>query len=240
MGKIAPIFVCFDAFNQSCQNDKAKQNTIKAVPPEVAIRASFPKVNNGTILKALAELSEVKFDHDDITYMNSLGVKLSFTSGKEVVDYLSQKETNIKFDKISPKSIYAQYSHQDNLIIINKDYKNTENKTDILAISEAILHEAGHAKDNDYNNSVQEEVDNLALIVLAHKYYSKKYPGIFNLSKSLIVTDGVNVYADLFYDKDPEKTALLKRLNQKYGYLPAYDVLHPLSPISQKIKENQV
>lgn len=240
MSKIAPIFVCYNTFNQSGQSIITKQNTIKAIPPEVAIKTSFPKVSNETILKALLELSEVKFDHDDISYMNSLGVKLSFSSGKEVIDYLSQKETKIKFEKITPKSIYAQYSNQDNLIIINKDYKNTENLTDILAISEAILHEAGHAKDNDENNSVQEEIDNLALIVLAHKYYSKKYPGIFKLSESLIVTDGVNVYADLFYDKDPEKLALLKRLKQKYGYLPAYDVLHPLSPISKKIKENQI
>lgn len=239
MSKIAPIFSCFDFITSPINNVKAKQNTLKTVNQEMAIRSRLPKVHDKIILSALVELSDVKFDFDDVNYVNSLGAKLAFASGQEVIDFLSQKETKIKFDKISLKGVFAQYNYLDNIIIINENYKHTEDKADVLAISEAILHEAGHARDNDYNNSVQEEINNLALNVLAHKYYSKKYPHIFDSSKSLLVTDGVNAYANMFFDKDPDKKALINRLKQKYGYLPSHDVLHPLGPISEKIKEGK-
>lgn len=237
MSKVAPIFSCFNFIAMPTQNIESNQPASKTQGLKLPIHSIFPKIHDKVILNALTELSDVKFDFNDICYMNSLGAKLSFASGQEAVNFLSQKNTKIIFDKIPIKGVFAQYNYLDNIVIINENYKRTKNKADILAISEAILHEAGHAKDNDYNNSVQEEINNLAIIVLAHKYYSKKYPNIFNSSKSLLVTDGVNAYADLFFDNDPEKKALINRLKKKYGYLPSHDVLHPLGPISKKLKE---
>lgn len=239
MSKIAPIFNCFDVFTPKVQNVKAKKNSTKTIAPEMVMHSRFPKVKDKVILASLVELSNVKFYYDDVNYLNSLGAKLSFSSGHDVVDFLSEKKVNIKFDKTSVKGVFAQYNYIENAIIVNDDYKNTKNKADILAISEAILHEAGHAKDNDYNNSVQEEINNLALNVLAHKYYSNTYPDIFDSSESSIVKDGVNAYASLFYDKDPEKKALIERLKQKYGYLPSYDVLHPVSALAQKVNSDK-
>ena len=59
---------------------------------------------------------------------------------------------------------------------------------------------------------------------------------MFKTSDSLIVQDGVSVYERLFFDSDPEKKALIRRLQIKYGYLPAGDVKHPPSKLALKAK----
>ena len=236
MTKISPIFSCFDYKNTA--TDKTRRiSQDQTLAYRQYVKSIFPEIHNAVIISALEELSQVEFDIYDISYINSLGAKLAFSSGRNVVEYLKTNNTKIIFEKIPIKGVYGQYNYKDNAIIINHDYKNSNKKADILAVAEAIIHEAGHSKDKDFNNSVQEEIDNLALNVLTHKYFSKKYPGIYNSSDSPIVKDGVNVYANLFFDNDPDKNALVARLRQKYGYLPSGDVRHPFSVISLKVKE---
>lgn len=238
MSKISPIFNSF--------------NSVAGLPRQIVGRQKHPNViaqnnnsptinpwqNEKTIHTALNELEQVQFDVNDVNYLKNMGVQIKFNSGKEAVDFIYKKNIKIKFHNISSNSIFAQYDHKNNAILINENYKSTTNQAEILAISEAILHECGHSIDEDYNNSIQEEINNLALNTLAHKFYSKKYPQIFKTSNSLIVQDGVNVYADLFFDKDPAKQALVNRLKLKYGFLPSHDRKHQLTDISRRVKEN--
>ena len=72
---------------------------------------------------------------------------------------------------------------------------------------------------------------------VAHRAYVKKYGDIFNGSDALIVKDGVSIYANLFFDPDPEKKELIKRIHTKYSDLNAGDMLHFPSKMAYKIKE---
>ncbi len=235
MSRIPPIFSCFEQNSLPAIKVRGSQQPHKLTSEE-AMHELFPKIHDKTILKALVELSKVEFESDDIAYINSLGAKLSFKSGKEVINYLSANGTKIKFDKTAVKGVFAQYNNKDNVIILSNKYSGSQDPAVIFAIAEAILHESGHTKDKDSYNSVQEEIDNLALNVLAHKYFLKNYPDAFKSSTSPIVKDGVNIYADMFYSEDPEKKALVERLKQKYGHLPPGDVVHPASVLGLKVK----
>ncbi|MBQ7450760.1 hypothetical protein IJS77_05020, partial [bacterium] len=143
------------------------------------------------------------------------------------------------FNDTGADGIHAQYSYKENKIMLNKKYKNTSDTADVLALAEAILHESAHAKDNDAAGSIQEELNNLGLGVLAHRFFEKKYPSVFNYANTLIVKDGVNIYAKIFFDNDPDKKALKERVRQKYGILPAGDKIHPASKLALSIKNGE-
>ena len=119
-------------------------------------------------------------------------------------------------------------------------YKDTNDFPVILAISEAILHEVGHAKDNDDTSSVQEELQCLALNVLAHKFHKQQYPDIFENKKEKIISDGVELYTNLYFDSDPHKTALIKRVQEKYGFLDAGDEMHQPSNLAILVKSASI
>lgn len=112
----------------------------------------------------------------------------------------------------------------------------------ILAISEAMFHEAGHSKDKDGLSSIQEEIDCLALNTLAFRYHSLKYAKVFEKAKdSAIINDGVALYAKLYFDKDPNKQALVNRIIEKYGDLDFTSPNHAIpnnSILMSGIKKN--
>lgn len=205
------------------------------VPPLSSI---FPRVKDKNILEAINHLNHLEFDKNDVEHVQSLGVVLPFFNGKDALGLIKKSRIDVKFAPLASNSVHAQYDYDDNCIKINQIYKETRNPAEIFAIAEAILHEAGHAKDYDSASSLQEEIDCLALNALSHRVYSKQFPDLFKSSDSLIIKDGVCVYGDLFFDDDPLKMALIKRLRLKYGHLPAGDLTHPPSNIALKIKES--
>lgn len=195
----------------------------------------FPWLKNMSIEFALNSLKNVTFSQNDVDYVNAMGLYLPFLSGQEAIKFMKESNVRIGYTKMNDASIHAQYDFDKNFIGINDKYKNTNDFPVILAISEAIFHEAGHAKDNDGKSSVQEELECLSLNVLAHKYHKALYPDIFKNKKEHIIADGVELYTQLFFDKDPQKKALIKRVQDKYGFLPAGDEKHPPSQLAISI-----
>ncbi len=191
-------------------------------------------LNDSTIFQSVNYLNDVTFDTEDIKQVQSKGAVLPFLNGKDAVNFIKNSNIRIKFDTLPSPHVHAQYDFENNFIKINEIYKNTQDPAEILAIAGAILHEAGHAKDNDGHSSIQEEIDCLAMNALSHRFFVKKYPDIFSTADSLIVKDGVCVYADLFFNEDTEKLA--NRVKEKYGFLPVGDFKHSPSGLALKVK----
>lgn len=211
-------------------------STSNQIKPAVNSPSVPEWIKDETIFKAVNELKDLEFSSADIAYVQSLGALPPFKSGKDAVDFINNSNTRIKFEALPSPNVHAQYDYENNFIKINEIYKNTQNPAEILAISEAILHEAGHSYDHDEDNSVQEEINCLSLNAISHRAFSKKYPNIFSSSDALIIKDGVCVYGDLFFDSDPEKKRLEARLHNKYSFLPAGDFVHPPSALAIKVK----
>ena len=211
-------------------------NTIDTLPQT---KAEFPWVANPIITSALDELKQVKFDPNDVNYIKSMGLEIPFESGEDAVNFIKTSNLRIGFADTGADGIHAQYDYRENKILLNKKYQNTSDTADVLALAEAILHESGHAKDNDEASSIQEELNNLGMGALAHRFFEKKYPQIFDYSNTLIVNDGVNIYAKIFFDNSPDKKALIKRVRLKYGLLPAGDNIHKPSPLAYIIKSGK-
>lgn len=220
-------------------SNKAIQPNLKRKPQSLAeplsMEKQFPWVKDKNIILALKELSQITFKPDEVAELEKMGVDIPFISGAEAVKFLKDSNVRIFFDNM-PAEIHAQYDFSKNFVKINSLYKNTVNSAEILAIAEAILHEAGHAKDNDDKSSVQEEINSLGANALAHRNLQRRYPYLFITSNALIVKDGVQVYEKLFFDKDSDKKALVKRLQVKYGYLPAGDEKHPSTKLANQVK----
>lgn len=198
----------------------------------------LPWLKDKAIVSALAELHDLNFDPEDIKYLKNMGVNVPYNIGAEAVHFIEKQNIRIIFDRTSEKTIHAQYDFGKNIIIINNRYKNTKDFSVILAIGEAILHEAGHAKDNDGDSSIQEELDFLGMNAVAHRAFLRKYGNIFSDSNEPIVHDGVSVYAKLFFEPDPEKQNLIERVRSKYGDLPSGDRMHPPGALARTIKRN--
>ena len=204
MVNILPLMGIHNNFGVPNQVIQKNKKNIKKTTSQETIAKDFPWVVDKNILMALNELKQVNFDKQDVLQLSKMGVCIPFNSGSDAVQFLKKSNVRIVFDKMD-KEIHAQYDYQKNFIKINSIYKNTYNTAEILAMAEAILHEAGHAKDEDDNSSLQEEINFLGLNVLAHRYFKRKYPVVFDFSDSLIVKDGVSVYEKLFFDKDVNK-----------------------------------
>ena len=226
------LFYKYKNFTSPNEGSEKKANSLSTT------KADFPWVKNPIIISALDELKQVKFDSQELAYIKGLGLEIPFNSGAESVDFIKKSNLRIDFADTGADGIHAQYDYGENKIFLNKKYQNTADTADVLALAEAILHESGHAKDNDGDSSVQEELNNLAMGALAHKFFERKYPGIFDYSNTLIVNDGVNVYSALFFDPDPYKTGLIQRVRLKYGLLPSGDKLHQPSKLAEAIKAN--
>jgi hypothetical protein len=188
---------------------------------------NVPWLSDPSIKQALQKLAEVEYLPGDVEHMKNLGVNLIFKNGQEAIKTLIDKKINIVFAPVSNPKVHAQWGNNNNTIVINEKYRNTQNLAEILAISEAIFHEAGHAKDSDNLSSLQEEIDCLALNTLANRYHQYMYIGAFNSNSSDIINNGVSLYTKLFFDSDSNKTALAKRILEKYGELPINSPNHP-------------
>lgn len=199
----------------------------------VDFQHDLPWVKDIVLESALSEINDLYFDPADIRYVENMGIELPFKSGKECVDFIKKENIRLGFAKPYEKSIHAQYSFDANTIMINKRYKGTKDYAVMLAIGEAILHEAGHAKDRDGQSSIQEELNFLGMNAVAHRAFIKKYSDVFSESTAPIVCDGVSVYAKLFFEPDPEKKNLIARIKEKYGDLPVGDRLHPPGVIAK-------
>ena len=200
------------------------------------LEKDMPWLKDKAIITALAELKDLKFSPDDIKYLKNMGINIPYKSGADAVKKIEKQNIRIMFDKPTEKSIHAQYDFGKNIIIINEKYKNTKDFAVILAIGEAILHEAGHANDNDGDSSVQEELDFLGMNAVAHRAFLKKYGNIFSDAREPIIRDGVSLYEELFFDPDPDKRRLIERIKEKYGDLPSGDRKHPPGAIARAIK----
>lgn len=224
-------------FNNYClKNNSSGNKILNNINTLEQTKKDFPWVNNPIITSALDELKKVKFDENDVKYMKNMGLEIPFESGEDAVNFIKKSNLRIGFDDTGADGVHAQYDYKENKILLNKKYQNTYDTADVLALAEAVIHESGHAKDNDGDSSIQEELNNLGTGVLAHRFFEKKYPMIFNNAHTLIVNDGVNVYARLFFDKDSDKKALVQRVREKYGLLPAGDKLHKPSQLALCIK----
>lgn len=185
--------------------------------------------------EAVSRLKEVKFLPGDLEHMKKLGVNPIYNSGEEAINLLVAKGFKVEFGPVSSPKCHAQWEKENNKIVINDKYKGTTDQGVILAISEALFHELGHAKDDDNISSIQEEFDCLALNTLANRYHQYYYPAAFqNTSNADIVNDGVCLYTKLFFDSDPEKQALVQRVIEKYGNLPLESPNHE-SAVTTKI-----
>lgn len=237
MARITPITTPYSFKSNIYKNfavDVQKKN-LSEILTEEAIMRDFPWVRDKNIILALNELKQINFDRNEVEYLKKIGVKLPFDSGAQAVEFLKKSNARILFDEM-PEDVHAQYDFSKNFIKINHRYKNTLNTAEILAIAESILHEAGHAKDNDSQSSIQEEINFLGLNALAHRDLQRRYPHMFKTSDSPIVQDGVSVYEKLFFDSDINKLGLVQRLQIKYGYLPAGDSKHPPSNLAVRVK----
>lgn len=240
MTPIAPISPVFNKLSPAVSNldwkNKATNpiHSKKITPAELA--KSMPWLKDKAIVAAIAELHDLQFSKDDIEYLKNIGVNVPFKTGADAVHFIQKQNIRIIFDQTTEANIHAQYDFGKNIVTINNRYKNTNDFGVILAISEAILHEAGHAKDNDGESSIQEELEFLGMNAIAHRAYLDKYGNIFNDSPEPIVKDGVSVYAKLFFENDPDKKNLINRISEKYGDLPTGDRIHPPGDIARTIK----
>jgi len=187
------------------------------------------------IARALFELKKIEFDNNDLIYMRCLGAKDVFENGKEAADFIKSQGIKVEFEKFEDPQIHARWDYDKNTIFINSSYSKLNDLAGVLAISEAILHEAGHAKDLDPGSSLQEELECLALNVLAHRYHKKIYPGIFENQSANLFDEGVKLYENLFFQFDLNKTQLKERMNKMYGFLSAECPKHPSSKFVQEI-----
>lgn len=227
--------------NQSfCANPLLTNNlSFDVFSPQNSNKSDIPWIKDANLLQSVRNLNGLEFDKNEVHYIQSLGIVLPFLKGNDAINFIKKNRIGVEFAPLSSDNIHAQYDYDYNCILINEKYKNEKDPAVLLAISEAILHEAGHAKDYDGETSVQEEIDCLALNALSHRTFDKKYHDIFAQNNSPIVKDGVCVYPELFFDDDPLKQALVNRLSQKYGNLAAGDLLHSPCILAIKVKEQQ-
>lgn len=202
---------------------------------DIDFQKDMPWVRDNVLTTALSEINELTFAPEDIRYMEAIGIHLPFKSGKECVEFIEKENIRLYFAKPFERGVHAQYSFDRNAIMINKKYQNTKDFAIMLAIGEAILHEAGHAKDKDGQSSVQEELNFLGMNAVAHRAFIKKYGKVFSNSTAPIVADGVSIYEKLFFDPDPDKKRLIARMKEKYGDLPSGDRLHPPGKIARAV-----
>ncbi|MDX2084632.1 MAG: hypothetical protein SFZ03_04510 [Candidatus Melainabacteria bacterium] len=183
-----------------------------------------------SIQTALGLLSQVTHRPEDIAYLRWLGVDLLYTSGAEALQAIQQRGASVVFGDLGDTTAHAEWRATENRIVINQRYQGDTSPATLYGIAAAIYHEAGHvARLGDGSASVQEEVNCLALNVLAHRYFSQTSPAYqFAASQSRLITDGVALYDRLFFDPSVDKLPLIHRVISKYGMLPLASADHPL------------
>jgi hypothetical protein len=206
----------------------------QAAPYFPQIVSSGPQTIQATsdplIAQALHYLGEIRNLPQDEVALSQMGVNILFHCGQDALDLIRQKNIKVAFGDMGDSLAHAQWIKDDNLIMINQKYKNDSSWPNLYAISEAIYHEAGHAgRMGDDRSSIQEEIDCLALNTLAYRYHAATNPQYVLVSgTNRLIADGVALYAKLFFDPDPNKTALVNRVIDKYGFLPTHSPDHTI------------
>lgn len=202
--------------------------------------------------RALTLVGQIRNLPQDEAYIRSQGVNPVFQNGQQARRLIDAKQIRVEFGDMGDSPAHAQWIADQNLIMINKQYRGDLSPNTLCAIAEAIYHEAGHAAKlvknpatgavfnqslvsnnprdvGDDSSSIQEELDCLSLNTLAHRYHEAIYPQYAaSVSSSRLLSDGVALYAKLFFDPDPEKKALVKRVAEKYGDLDMDSNGHPV------------
>ena len=184
---------------------------------------------------ALEKLGELEFSKEDIKKVRRFGANPMFLNGKDALDFAKKENIPIVFGEVDQPDIHAQWINDKRMIVINEAYRDNKETAVIYAISSAILHELGHAKDGDGVSSIQEEIDCLSMNALAFNEFKKKNPEIFNKSDLPIIKDGVELYTNLFMGND--KKALEERIRLKYGTLPVGSPNHKPKRFAHKVAE---
>lgn len=195
----------------------------------------FSVEKNYTINEAIRILSNITFIQSDVDKTKGIVSKLPFRDGADAVSFLQKENIPIVFDKFDRDDIHAQWQQNRRTIAINEKYKNTTNVSEIHAISAAILHELAHAKDNDFFDSIQEELDCLSMNALAYNALKRANPELLKHSTAPIIKDGVELYSKLFFQDD--KKGLIERVRSKYGNLPLESPNHEAQKIAKEIKK---
>jgi hypothetical protein len=208
-------------------------------------------LDRAIIGQALGLLAQIRNLPMDEAYMRHMGINPPFKNGADALNVIQGRNIRVEFGDMGDSPAHAQWVAADNLIMINQRYRGDTSPATLKAISEAIYHEAGHAKDNDDQSSIQEELECLSLNTLAHRYHEAIDPAYAQTaSSSRLISDGVAIYSKLFFDVDPFKQALVNRVITKYGDLPMWSPGHPVPPpthpwpmvyrVAQRIDANNV
>ena len=211
-----PLFATFQPTQPQAMPMQAlsTQQAIEALPGA----ATMPP----EIKQALLLLGQIKHLPADEAYIRYLGVDPIFKSGDEALRLILNKGLRVEFGDMGNSKAHAQWIAEKQLIMINQKYRGQLTKDILYAISEAIYHEAGHAaRQGDNQASIQEETNCLAMNTLANRFHAATDPQYaHSASHSRLIADGVALYSKLFFDPDPNKTALVDRIILKYGELP--------------------
>jgi hypothetical protein len=206
------------------------------------------------INQALNRLQQIQNPPQQVAELLKLGVVPLFASGQDAMNVIRNKGIRVEFGDMGDSPAHAQWIPENNMIMINAQYRGDQSPSTLYAISEAIYHEAGHAAfGGDGESSIQEELNCLGLNSLAHQYHTDKDPAYAQSSSSSpLIANGVALYARLFFeDPDPKKQALINRVVQKYGDLPLESPNHmvpwhltpnPIAPQiqAQKLRDDQL
>ena len=195
------------------------------------------KAPDPVLSSAMNELKNMEFAKNDVKYVKKLGAKPPFKNGRQAYNFIKNNNIQVKFMQLPSNDVHAQWDSSNRTIKINETYQNTKSKAVKLAIAEAILHEAGHAKDLDGASSIQEEINCLALNSMAHRTLNEKDPGIFEANDANILKNGVNLYSSIYFAND--LTGLVNKIRKSYGHLPVGDEKHPASDFAEAIKNGE-
>ncbi|MEB3245854.1 MAG: hypothetical protein VKJ06_07715 [Vampirovibrionales bacterium] len=178
---------------------------------------------------ALKLLGTIKPLPADVNYLKQMGVDVIYPSGADALRTIIQKGIKVEFAELDDDKAHAEWIAEENRIVVNKKYQGDVTPATLYGLAAALFHEAGHAgRRGDNEASIQEEINCLALNVLAHRYFQATQPAYqFAASQSRLITDGVALYSNLFFDTDPSKQRLVQRVIQKYGMLPPNSPDHP-------------
>lgn len=206
-------------------------------PHETMISPHIPvslTPDQSEIDQALAILAHTKNQPEDEAYLRSLGINIIFHSGQEALNLIRSRGSQVVFGDMGDSKAHAQFLSDDNILMINQKYQGDYSQPTLYALASAIYHEAGHlAGKGDNDDSIQEELDCLALNTLAYRAHVTENPDYGKaVSNCRLIADGVALYPKLFFAPDPSKTALVKRVTEKYGDLPLSSPDHPIPYLS--------
>ena len=91
-------------------------------------------IQKDVIKCALDELDKISFNEKDIKKLTALGAKVIFKNGKEAVNFAKEKNIKINFGEVENDDIHAQWAKNQNKIILNKKYQNSDKISEILAV----------------------------------------------------------------------------------------------------------